>query len=284
MKSTWRINCRKANRLLHERLSGTLPPEKGVRLDEHLARCAACAQRARNLEEVIGLLHRTPAPTPPAALGARIHAAVRQNRPAEAATLWRRRPAPALAAAALVAVAVLAVVLWPRATRLPISEPTGETVMARETAPAALTAPISPTTPTPEASPARESRPRMVSVRRTWRSPRPEIVPAITRGPQPEPISPQVARAPVAMSADNMVAGTTRAAGPRGLAQAEYRIAKVAVDSAEIPAPAPAAASDAFADEIVGGLIANVMLTSYLDGAPAGLEVQPAVLEHREEG
>lgn len=36
--------------------------------------------------------------------------------------------------------------------------------------------------------------------------------------------------------------------------------------------------SSDFADEVVGGLIAEVVLSNYLEGAPAGVNVTPAVL------
>ena len=119
----------------------------------------------------------------------------------------------------------------------------------------------------------------MVSTHRIRRSPRPRIVPAISRGPQAAALSPQVAHAALAMSAANMAPDTRRAAGPGRLAQAQFRVAQLSRGEAQSPAPTPPAVSDAFADEVVGGLIANVMLTSYLDGAAPGLQAQPAVLE-----
>ena len=282
-----RTTCRQAQNLLQEELSGRLAAPEGERLTAHLGACRRCEARAARLRAAVGVLRQAPPPVPPEDLARRIRAAAHEAlRPAPTlVTVPQRvwRPAPAWAAAAALAAVVLAVTLWtysnsgpapqglsaPVVAQIPTTQPaagvpelavpaavatdrrppdSGERLVATVTrrARVARTAPAAVTNETPV---------RLAAVRRVT----PPLPPAPVVAPSPPAFAAEVTRAP----------DSPTSAAPLGLPHPEPRVAVV-------PPRPRANRSGAFAEEVMGGLVAGVMLTSYLDGAPHGTRVRPA--------
>jgi len=62
------VNCARVRSHLGDHLEGDLELRFRARVDEHLDRCASCAQELRELRSTVALLRSLPAPQPPAEL------------------------------------------------------------------------------------------------------------------------------------------------------------------------------------------------------------------------
>jgi hypothetical protein len=277
------INCSRANRLLHERLEGALAPRedelrKEQQLQAHWQRCPGCAEHARQLLGAMQALRSAPAPEPRAPLAARIRAAAAQALRETPAPAARLRPAPYWAAAALAtAVLVLAFALHGPSLTPVHSHAAGAGLSRAATPPGtapALPGPTSaaaganvaatvrvaalPTTP----APASHSY-RLQSVSMRYPAP-----PAARPAPQPAYVRVRATMADTAAADPDDTAGAT--------APEADRVARVDVDGDQ--GTSEADNSGDFAKEVVGGLVADAVLSTYLDGAPANVKITPAVL------
>ncbi len=275
MKEVRTITCRLAHRLLNRRLEAALPPADEARLQAHLAICAACAEQTQRLEAALRVLRAAPAPEPSSALASRIRAAaVQASRPAPAPARPLRL-APAWAAAALTAVVFVLVF----ATRwsgpaVPVASPAGPAPPVVAVAPPEAP----PEEPVPRVAAAPETDVVVAAV--TERSPvragrrRARVGPSRPAPPsaaRPAP-APRLAYARTRMAMADMTAARphTPLAAPEGLARV------TPVDLAD--GTRVSRNSGSFADEVVGGLIAEAVLSNYLEGAPAGVRATPAVM------
>jgi anti-sigma factor RsiW len=95
--------------LLVDHVRGELADAERARVDAHLAGCAACRGTRERFADLMSALARTAPPAPPIHWGA-YRAELRERlerRSGPSAWGWLLRPAPALVAAALVAVLVM---------------------------------------------------------------------------------------------------------------------------------------------------------------------------------
>ena len=252
-----RTTCARARRLLHERLGGSLGPVTERSLGAHLAACPGCAAEEERLSTALAALRALPAPEMPARLAPRLRAALARAA-AETSRRRVRRWAPALATA-LVAAAVWTLVLRTPTlvppsglvARLPIVTGPGAT-------PVIPPAPLSASVPVLGAEGPSQGTERSAGQRR--RGPR-----RVASERSAPPSTPQAVRA----SAADFAEATPPRAG--ALEPGEIRLAS-APRMATVPGAASAAerAGGDFSNQVVGGLIANVLLTSYLEGAPRG--------------
>ena len=103
------MRCKKANRLLSEKLDGMLSPRENAALAKHLDQCPACRRRLTNymqLDAALADLEKEP----PAALQQNIMAEIAANQPQWAPRQPRRflwGPGTAVAAAAAVLLLLL---------------------------------------------------------------------------------------------------------------------------------------------------------------------------------
>jgi len=224
------------------------------------------------------LLRNAPPPEPSAHLPERILAAAQaaQRSPERALPKWR--PAPAFAAAGL-AVAVLVVLgLAVRSPAPPAGKPssvsmTGEAPRSADNMTPRVAVAPSPTAPVvaqPATLAAREvaERASVRIERAVWR-PRPTSL----RQPRPEKRSngPVLAYARAPLTPAVMVAEVSSVGGVVEPREAAPRVARV--DTSGASAGGRLGTSGDFAHEVVGGLIANVMLSDYLEAAPEGTRV-----------
>ena len=274
MREIRTITCRQAHRMLHRRLEDALLPADGARLQAHWEACAACVEQAQRLETALRLLQAAPAPEPSPALASRIRAAAAHAQVLRSAPARRLRLAPAWAAAA-VAVVVLAALV---ATRLPGPSAPG-------TSPAPPVVASTPPSLAPEAP-----------VPLVLAAPPPPVVVAVVAEPAPVRAYRRPARSGPGSVPPPAAPATPAASAPRlAYVHARMDMADTTAARPNTPLREPESRSrvtpmrlaggsnvsrnsGSFADEVVGGLIADAVLSSYLEGAPEGVHVAPAVL------
>ena len=262
MNADTRHNCKLLRRQVHAHLDGALSPEESRALEARLAQCPACAAYATRLGDAVGLLHAAGPAAAPEALRLHLMSAV-HARMAGAGVSPVRRPALRLqwaAAAATIMLLVAVLALHPRpappvniAIAPDTPGPTTPAPARPEAPPATVSAPAISTPPAATPRATRVARVVYNDVARTYR---------------PAPPAPHAGSA---RSGENTVAqpaGTGRAPAPMLLAMAPQR-------TTVAPTAVYASGEGAFADEVVGNLVAGTMLATYLDGAPPGLAVSP---------
>ncbi|HEY3396795.1 MAG TPA: zf-HC2 domain-containing protein [Armatimonadota bacterium] len=270
------INCKQTERWLRRRVAGELPASAETRLAEHLHACSACAASARRLETALAALHAQTAPEPPRDLARRIKMAALPVRPVAASQRWYSAPALAAAGLALAVVALALSVHLP-----PTTPPASGVAVAPANSPVAAAppavrgvsraaAPRLAALPTPSATPA------------PLRAVRGKIVPAPGAGfsvPAPAPLVNVARPRPAAAHAEPSVTAAVMtqadSATPVRLASAPLARPRVAAVKADDEPRAARRTSGNFADEAIGGMIAGAVLSSYLEGAPNGVHVQP---------
>ncbi len=271
--------CRRARQWLHQRLDGSLAPADRAALEQHLARCARCAERSRTLDAALFLLRNAPRPEPSADLPARILAAAQAAQRSRTRVLPSWRPAPAWAAAGL-AVAVMAVLtLAIRSLVAPVGPQVGPRVISEAPRPAETMAPQVATTPSSAAPVA--ARPPILAAGEVTERSSGRIEPAVwrvrgasSRQPRPERKrpAPVLAYASVPLTPAVMVADVSKVGSVVEPEAVGPRVARVDTSS---PSGGRQGGSGDFAHEIVGGLVANVILSDYLEAAPEGTRLPP---------
>ena len=66
------MNCTRVRSHLGDHLEGDLELQFRARVDEHLGRCASCAEELSELRSTVALLRSLPAPQPPAELAGEV--------------------------------------------------------------------------------------------------------------------------------------------------------------------------------------------------------------------
>jgi anti-sigma factor RsiW len=267
MNAVLRYNCIKTRRRLHQRLDGELPASQAPLLVAHLERCPACAAHAERLEAALGLLHAAAPVVAPARLPARIMAAARN---ASAPTPVAR---PALTLRLATAGAIMALMLVVGVTmRIHVPHGTAPAALPLASLPAPE-APVAalpePATKTPEAAPV-----RIAAAPLTLTATEPALH-RMPHGEEPPPAPPARHRpfASGAISGGSVIpADADRAESPTDLTMAHQR-------TTVAPTAQYATGEGAFTDQVVGGMVADAMLASYLDGAPRGIQISPAATE-----
>lgn len=272
--------CRRARRWLHQRLDGSLTPADLQALEQHLAACARCAERSRALEAAVLLLHSAPQPKPSADLARRILAAAQAAPRVATPVLPRWRAAPAWAAAGLI---VAGVAVSAIAIRSPA--PTGraplDTSLISEAPRSAGSTPTGVGTIPSPAVPV-VVRPATLAAREIARKSPVRIEPAVWRArrasarqprPEREPPEPVLAYASVPLTPAVMVADVSKVGSVVEAQAAGPRVARV--DTSSPSSSGRQGGSGDFAHEIVGGLVANVILSDYLEAAPEGTRLPP---------
>ncbi len=281
------MKCRECRERMQRYLAQALPGKWAEAFEQHIAQCAHCTRELEENRQIIALLQRAPAPTPPPDLSARIKAAAgpvfRQPQPAA-----RRAPAAYLkVAAACAAVLVIAVAAF---VLLRGNFPRHGVVQPAVTPVAAVSSeqPIEPAELVSRAHPAVAARPALVEavaspvgpVRRRHRRPvvsrgvdhvsavtspgvpPPTPVPAESSGLRPQVVS-AVDKAPSLRAV--RTAEECNARVPVTLASAALRTgpsAPVSVATAYEEAP-----EAAIAQTLVGTVVANAVVNRYFQEA-----------------
>jgi len=117
------MNCARIRRLIEAYVDGAASGAERQAVDEHLARCAACARGMVESRQVVGLLASMPERRVSASFEANLMAAVRQTAPASEGAAWWERfrlrfewrlRVPALVTAGSLAAGVCAFLIAPR--------------------------------------------------------------------------------------------------------------------------------------------------------------------------
>jgi predicted anti-sigma-YlaC factor YlaD len=283
MTQARQINCGQARRLLHKQLDGTVTPPEDTLLQAHGQRCPACAEHAAQLVAALQALRCAPAPEPRAPLAARIRAAAAQALRETPAPAPRLRLAPSWTAAAVAAAALLIVAFTFHGPGTVTPGPSSLGSPARvAVAPPAVSSvlpePTSPATVAPAAPPLRVAvvAPQSAPTARSYHV---EEVSLPYAPPAPAQSAPHSAyaraRATMADTAAAQPQDTTEPAAPEA-----DRVARVGEDVHvdETETTSESGHSGDFANEVVGGLVADAVLSTYLEGAPANVKITPAVL------
>ena len=281
-----RNNCIRMRRLLNQRLDGELSPADRDLLETHLSNCPACAAWADRLATATSLLRAAAPIEPPSHLSARIKAALatgladprrvggtRSSVRSFSPTFVRLATAGALAVLALVLVTALRDQTVPPVPVSPLSPAPVVERLAVSPPAEALPAPPAPIAPSPRVATATPATSRAITTSAPSRpvarrsAPRRVIRTPATPTPPPPP------RAGEAPSGDRAEpSGASRAATATQLAMARQRISVA-------PTTRPVNSGSAFTNHVVGSLVADIMLTAYLDGAPPGMALTPTAAE-----